>query len=270
MAKTTFSGPILAGTIKNTTGTTVGTDMKNTGQVVMAQTFAIDLSSGAIAAQASDVIIPANSQIIDVILNVTTVNNDSGAATVSVGTAADPNAFLDAGNLFVNVDTTRTYEQHFIGTGSAGSPQYPNWNSYGADAKYGLPSATSGFFQEILDYGTTLAGTKIVQTLTGMHEAGSTSITPQISISTDNTSYTDYPGSATTDSSNTHSAFGTSFRYVKFRYEFTSTGNDDLLQISALNMRLDTKQITDSGNGTASASDSGGTSVNFNLSFVYV
>jgi hypothetical protein len=29
MANTTFSGPILAGTIKNTTGTTVGTDMKN-------------------------------------------------------------------------------------------------------------------------------------------------------------------------------------------------------------------------------------------------
>ncbi len=39
MGTTTFSGPIKAGTIKETTGTTVGTDMKNTGQVVMAQTF---------------------------------------------------------------------------------------------------------------------------------------------------------------------------------------------------------------------------------------
>ena len=39
MANTTFSGPILAGTIKNTTGTTVGTDVKNTGQVLMAQSF---------------------------------------------------------------------------------------------------------------------------------------------------------------------------------------------------------------------------------------
>ena len=47
MATTTFSGPIKAGTISNTTGTTVGTDMKNTGQVVMAQTHAIDLSGGA-------------------------------------------------------------------------------------------------------------------------------------------------------------------------------------------------------------------------------
>ena len=39
MATTTFSGPIKAGTISNTTGTTVGTDVKNIGQVLMAQTF---------------------------------------------------------------------------------------------------------------------------------------------------------------------------------------------------------------------------------------
>ena len=190
-------------------------------------------------------------------------NVDSTFADQADTTVTSSNAFADAGNLFVNVDTTRTYQDHFIGTGSAESPQYPNWNSYGATALYGLPSATSGFYQEILDYGTTLAGTKIVQTLTGTHEAGSTSITPQISISTDNSSYTDYAGSPTTDSSNTHSAFGTSFRYVKFRYDFSSAGNDDLLKISAFNMRLETKQKTDSGSGTASASDSGGTTVNF-------
>ena len=83
MANTTFSGPILAGTIKNTTGTTVGTDMKNTGQVVMAQSFAIDLSGGAIAAQASDVIIPANSQIIDCIFDIITAANTT--TNISVG-----------------------------------------------------------------------------------------------------------------------------------------------------------------------------------------
>ena len=46
MATTTFSGPIKAGTISNTTGTTVGTNMKNTGQVVMAQSFAASLAGG--------------------------------------------------------------------------------------------------------------------------------------------------------------------------------------------------------------------------------
>ena len=83
MATTTFSGPIKAGTIKNTTGTTVGTDMKNTGQVVMAQTHAIDLSGGAIAAEATSVIIPANSQLIDIVFDVITAANTS--TNISVG-----------------------------------------------------------------------------------------------------------------------------------------------------------------------------------------
>ena len=43
MATTTFSGPIKAGTIKNTTGTSLGTNIANVGQVVMAQTFSADL-----------------------------------------------------------------------------------------------------------------------------------------------------------------------------------------------------------------------------------
>ena len=68
MGQTTFSGPILAGTIKSTTGTTVGTNVKNTGQVVMAQSFTtgVDLDGGASAANTTTVIIPANSQIIDI------------------------------------------------------------------------------------------------------------------------------------------------------------------------------------------------------------
>jgi len=83
MATTTFSGPIKAGTISNTTGTTVGKDMKNTGQVVMAQTFAVDLSGGALAASATNVIIPANSQIIDCVFD--SITAASGATNISVG-----------------------------------------------------------------------------------------------------------------------------------------------------------------------------------------
>ena len=43
MANTTFSGPIRAGNIPNTTGTTVGTNVANIGQVVMAQSAVIDI-----------------------------------------------------------------------------------------------------------------------------------------------------------------------------------------------------------------------------------
>ena len=83
MATTTFSGPIKAGTISNTTGTTVGTNMKNTGQVVMAQTHAIDLSGGALAAVATNVIIPANSQLIDIVFDSIVASSD--ATNISIG-----------------------------------------------------------------------------------------------------------------------------------------------------------------------------------------
>jgi len=83
MGSTTFSGPIKAGTISQTTGTTVGTDMKNVGQVLMAQTAAVDLSSGAIAASALDIIIPANSQLVDIIFD--SITAASGATNISIG-----------------------------------------------------------------------------------------------------------------------------------------------------------------------------------------
>ena len=83
MASTTFSGPIKAGTIKETTGTSLGSNIKNTGQVVMSQTHLIDLSNGAIAAGATDIVIPANSQIIDCILD--SITAASGATNLSVG-----------------------------------------------------------------------------------------------------------------------------------------------------------------------------------------
>ena len=90
MANTTFSGPILAGNIKNTTGTTVGTNIANVGYVVMTQTFSADLSGGALAASVTDVVIPANSQIIDLVIDVITAANTTTNLSVgdTVGGAA--------------------------------------------------------------------------------------------------------------------------------------------------------------------------------------
>jgi hypothetical protein len=49
----------------------------------MAQTFAADLSGGALAAQVTDVVIPANSQIIDCVIDVITAAN--ATTNLSVG-----------------------------------------------------------------------------------------------------------------------------------------------------------------------------------------
>ena len=83
MGITTFSGPIKAGTIKDTTGTTLGSNIANVGQVVMTQTFSADLSGGALAAVVTDVVIPANSQIIDLVIDVITAANTT--TNLSVG-----------------------------------------------------------------------------------------------------------------------------------------------------------------------------------------
>jgi hypothetical protein len=64
MATTTFSGPIKAGNIFNTIGTTVGTDVSNVGFVVMSQTDTI--AFGNTTDKSLSIVIPANSQLVDI------------------------------------------------------------------------------------------------------------------------------------------------------------------------------------------------------------
>ena len=97
MATTTFSGPIKAGDKRDGASA-------NTGSVLMAQSAVIDII-GATATTAVG-IIPANSQIVDVILNVTTANNDGSTATVKVGHSGDDDEYLAATNV-KSAGTTR-------------------------------------------------------------------------------------------------------------------------------------------------------------------
>ena len=94
MATTTFSGPIKAGTISNTTGTTVGTNVKNVGQVLMSQSFSFAYTTEGAATDTS-VVIPANSQIVRVDVNVETAFNDSGSDLLEVGSSADTDLYVN-------------------------------------------------------------------------------------------------------------------------------------------------------------------------------
>tara|TARA_B100001063_G_scaffold22983_1_gene17506 strand:+ start:22 stop:495 length:474 start_codon:yes stop_codon:yes gene_type:complete len=110
MATTTFSGPIKAGTIKNTTGTTLGSNVKNTGQVVMAQTFSTgSLAGGASAANDTTVVIPANSQIIDCVIDCPTAMGNA-TAVLSVGDTVGGNAtFVNSFSITVASGAGRKY-----------------------------------------------------------------------------------------------------------------------------------------------------------------
>lgn len=86
MGKTTFTGPIRAGNILNTSGTTVGKDVKNVGSVVMVQTFPIT-QAGTAVALGTQVVLPANSHILNIqMLN--TVAWNGAASTLSIGETA--------------------------------------------------------------------------------------------------------------------------------------------------------------------------------------
>jgi hypothetical protein len=83
---TTFTGPIKAGPIINTSGTTLGTNVKNTGFVMMAQTFPITQNLTA-TALGTTIVLPANSHIVNIqMLN--SVVWSGAATTLSVGTSA--------------------------------------------------------------------------------------------------------------------------------------------------------------------------------------
>jgi len=96
MGTTTFSGPIKAGTIKDTTGTTVGENIKNTGFVLMSQSKVVALTGA--TANTTVAVIPANSQVVEVFADVTVVSNDTGAANVSVGNASNATAYIAVSN----------------------------------------------------------------------------------------------------------------------------------------------------------------------------
>lgn len=97
MGKTTFSGPVLAGGINETTGSTLGANVKNTGHVTMVQ--GKDVAVTGATANTNIAVIPANSQILFVHVDVTEVSNDTNAATFSVGTTSNATAFTAAANL---------------------------------------------------------------------------------------------------------------------------------------------------------------------------
>lgn len=96
MGTTTFSGPIKAGTIKDTTGTTVGTDIQNIGFVLMSQSKVVALTSA--TANTTVAVLPANSQVVEIFADVTVVSNDTSAANVSVGNASNATAYIAVSN----------------------------------------------------------------------------------------------------------------------------------------------------------------------------
>jgi len=104
MGTTTFTGPIRAGDVLNTTGTTVGT-LANVGYVEMTQSAAVNQATnvGSAGVYKTNIVIPAGSQILSILVFKTTAW-DGVAQTINVGTSATATELAVAGDN--NLSTT--------------------------------------------------------------------------------------------------------------------------------------------------------------------
>jgi len=161
------------------------------------------------------------------------------------------------GKLYFGVSPTQTWAQHFTNE---------SWTSPQDQVAAGYPlflqptSLSSPTYVEVFDYGTVLTSSVISVTPTVQVLAGNPSLSCNIEFSTD--------GSTWTATNGVFRTYAQNFRYVRFTLRMVSDTRDDLLAVSAINLRLNTKLRNDAGSGTAVSTDAGGTQVNFNVSFI--
>jgi hypothetical protein len=152
MANTTFSGPVRAGNILDTTGTTLGTNVKNIGPVVLTQSSNVALTHATTAATALGIIIPANSQIISISIQVESLFTASNTATIAVG-----NSSSSATNVAAATSISATATGAVMLPASAGA-----WRTVGTtDVQlYGITvanSATAGKARIVVTYSQNAA-----------------------------------------------------------------------------------------------------------------
>lgn len=128
MGTTTFTGPITAGDIINTSGTTVGTDVANVGYVVMAQSAVVNQATNISSAGVykTDIVIPANSQILSITILkttawsgvATTINVGTNSTATQLAVAADNDLGTTFGNsdIICGSDATRAGVWKDVGT----------------------------------------------------------------------------------------------------------------------------------------------------------
>jgi hypothetical protein len=126
MASSLFSGPIKAGPIKFTTGTTLGQDVANVGNVVLMQSEAVTQAGpGADGVYTTNIVLPAGSTITDIKLYITAVWSGV-ASTLGLGTTVSATALTAAtavagGTLGIitataGADATRIAAWYTVGT----------------------------------------------------------------------------------------------------------------------------------------------------------
>lgn len=163
--------------------------------------------------------------------------SDLNVSLMTVGTLSS--AIREIEKIVLPVNTSETWAQHFTSR-SWGSPQDQINANYPI---YIQPTPSSGYYEIEIDYGAVVPSTTINVTPTYSVVAGSPSYFIEISYKVNIGD--PYTGPFTGDSYFVPSGF----RYVRVRFNASPTTDRDIITLSALNVRLNTKQKRLSGYG---------------------
>lgn len=169
------------------------------------------------------------------------------------------NSYYDGSGLVFNINTTETWSEHFTNN---------SWTTIQdqIDAGYPLylqPTLLSGSVYDEYDLGVVIGGTTIQLVYDQTNVSGTVTIYPTISVKLNS-------GDAWTDYAGVTSVFTSNFRYIKVTLDFSSATDTDLAYLTYIRTLVSIKLRSDSGSVACLSTDSGGTQVNFNLTFLDV
>lgn len=172
--------------------------------------------------------------------------------TVDLSTVTCSSAVYDpqADAIVLPRSTTETWADHF---GSRGWSTIQDQINAGFPL-YAQPGNSSGYIEAVVDYGSALS-CKITVDVTRTTLAGTITVTPKISVSSDNSTWTDYDGY--------YEVYGSGFRYIKLRLTVTGGDTTALAKISNIAIRLDVKEKSIGTKCTVSDTTGDGTQFNF-------
>lgn len=172
------------------------------------------------------------------------------------GTMSNVGHITNSTSLLMLINNSETWAQHFS-SHSWNSPLDQINASYPV---YAQPNTTPAYYQESFNYGQILTSSSITTALTGSIVSGNPTVYTEIETSVD--------GSTWTTPQRLEAVFATNFQYIRVTIRAVANSAIDLYRIDKLVVRLDNKQISDSGTADCSSSDSLGTIVNFNKEFI--
>lgn len=139
MGTTTFSGPVKAGPLSQSTGATADTKA-NVGSAVLSQSASFTQAAASSSAN-TDIVLPPNSQIVAITFYVSTAF-DTGATTVDVGWVG-PSGVVSATSLVDDDDLAAT--GYHTATPGTDTTRTANWiNSGDTDMMIVMTAAATG------------------------------------------------------------------------------------------------------------------------------